>query len=209
MPVRGSGRVDVYRSKPSGDVVHLEGHAPCDADGRGTTLEFAVDLAPFEDGGWIWFDVFTDDAALDDRRRRVDCADEPLPPQKVAVGITTFNRLDDCVAALRALGEDPAVLDVVQQGLRRRPGRREDPRPPSGSPRRPRLLGDRLEVIEQDNLGGSGGFTRGLYEAIEHSRRRPDHADGRRHPAGAGRGPAVQRVRPRGRASRSSSAATC
>jgi galactofuranosylgalactofuranosylrhamnosyl-N-acetylglucosaminyl-diphospho-decaprenol beta-1,5/1,6-galactofuranosyltransferase len=31
------------------------------------------------------------------------------------------------------------------------------------------VLGDKLEVIEQENLGGSGGFTRGLYEAIEHT----------------------------------------
>jgi len=30
-------------------------------------------------------------------------------------------------------------------------------------------LGGRLEVIEQENLGGSGGFTRAMYEAIEHS----------------------------------------
>jgi len=30
-------------------------------------------------------------------------------------------------------------------------------------------LGGRLEVIEQENLGGSGGFTRAMYEAIEHT----------------------------------------
>src|SRR5437660_468468 len=30
-------------------------------------------------------------------------------------------------------------------------------------------VGGRLDLIEQDDLGGAGGFTRGLYEATEHS----------------------------------------
>ena len=166
MDVRGGGRVDVYRSKPNGDVVHLQGQ-PVRAGEGPQQLEFRISLAPFEDGGWIWFDVFTDDSTLE----IADAAwttDQELPEQKLAVGMTTFNRPDDCVASLLALGEDPAVLNAVtkvyvaDQGTSRV---RQHPRFAEAAA----ALGERLEVIEQENLGGSGGFTRAMYEAFEHT----------------------------------------
>jgi galactofuranosylgalactofuranosylrhamnosyl-N-acetylglucosaminyl-diphospho-decaprenol beta-1,5/1,6-galactofuranosyltransferase len=164
--VRGGGRIDVYRSKPGGDIVHLRGE-PVKAAKQWRTVEFAVSLAPFEDGGWIWFDVFTDDSTLE----VADAAwttDGALPRQRVAVGITTFNRPDYCVDTLLALGEDPAVLDVVSRVYVADQGTNKI----SAHPRfaeAAKGLGGRLEVIEQDNLGGSGGFTRALYESLEHS----------------------------------------
>jgi galactofuranosylgalactofuranosylrhamnosyl-N-acetylglucosaminyl-diphospho-decaprenol beta-1,5/1,6-galactofuranosyltransferase len=166
LTVRGAGRVEVYRSKPNGDVVHLQG-APVHAEQKSETLEFRLTLSPFEDGGWLWFDVFTENLPLT-VTDAVWLADEPLPMQKIAIGITTFNRLDDCVASLLTLGEDPAVLDVVSkvfvadQGSKRL---REHERFAQAK----EVLGERLEVIEQGNLGGSGGFTRALYESIEHT----------------------------------------
>lgn len=167
MNVRGGGRVEVYRSKPNGDIVHVRG-VPVRAENEWRTLEFRVSLAPFEDGGWLWFDVFTENLALE-VADAAWLADEPLPVQKVAVGITTFNRLDDCVKSLIALGEDPVVLDVISkvfvadQGTRKI---RDHER--FGEARE--ILGERLEVIEQGNLGGSGGFTRALYEAVDHTK---------------------------------------
>lgn len=166
LEVRGAGRVEVYRSKPNGDIAHHTGE-PVHAERDWQTLEFRVALAPFEDGGWLWFDVFTENRTLEVRDVGW-LADEPLPVQKIAVGITTFNRLDDCVKSLFALGADPAVLDIIgkvfvaDQGSRKI---REHERFAEASA----LLGDRLEVIEQGNLGGSGGFTRALYESIEHT----------------------------------------
>lgn len=167
MRVRGAGRIEVYRSKPNGDIVHLKGR-PVHAENDWEDLEFRLTLAPFEDGGWLWFDVFTENATLD-IADAVWVADEPLPMKKLAVGTTTFNRLDDCVVSLLALAEDPAVLAVISkvyvadQGPRkiRDHERYEDVKA---------ALGDRLEVIAQGNLGGSGGFTRALYESIEHTK---------------------------------------
>ncbi|HEX2296983.1 MAG TPA: hypothetical protein VHH34_00445, partial [Pseudonocardiaceae bacterium] len=49
-------RVDLYRSKPDGDVVHLQGKQ-LDTGEDTVEIEFRVSLAPFEDGGWVWFDV--------------------------------------------------------------------------------------------------------------------------------------------------------
>ncbi|WP_367133580.1 glycosyltransferase [Saccharothrix sp. HUAS TT1] len=165
LSVRGAGRIDVYRSKPNGDSIHLDGR-PVRAEGGPSTLEFRISLKPFEDGGWIWFDVFTDDSTLE----LVEGAwttDSPLPAQKVAIGMTTMRPVD-AVIALRALGEDRAVLDVVQKVFVADQGAVKV-RDTEGYAEAVRLLGDKLEVIEQENLGGSGGFTRGLYEAIEHT----------------------------------------
>ncbi|MBA3575084.1 MAG: glycosyltransferase family 2 protein, partial [Pseudonocardiales bacterium] len=111
LTVQGAGRVDLYRSKPNGDVVHLQGKQ-LDTGDVATELEFRVSLAPFEDGGWVWFDVATRHEALTvaDGAWMVD---EPLPPRALAVAITTFNRPADCVAAVLALAEDEAVLGVL------------------------------------------------------------------------------------------------
>jgi galactofuranosylgalactofuranosylrhamnosyl-N-acetylglucosaminyl-diphospho-decaprenol beta-1,5/1,6-galactofuranosyltransferase len=166
LKVRGAGRVEVYRSKANGDVVHLTG-APVHAEKKAQTLEFRLTLKPFEDGGWLWFDVFTENVPMS-VSDAVWLADEPLPPQQVAVGITTFNRLDDCVASLLALGEEPAVLDVVSKVFVADQGSRKI-REHERFAEAKELLGERLEVIEQGNLGGSGGFTRALYESIEHT----------------------------------------
>ncbi|GGU21945.1 glycosyltransferase [Lentzea flava] len=165
MSVRGSGRIDVYRSKPSGDVIHLEG-TMIRSPKAWTEVSLKINLAPFEDGGWIWFDVFTDDSTLE-----IDEAawttEQELPEQKLAIGMTTMRPVD-AVIALRALGEDPTVLNVVQKVFVADQGAVKV-RATEGFAEAAKLLGDKLEVIEQDNLGGSGGFTRGLYEAIEHT----------------------------------------
>ncbi|MFL6142803.1 MAG: glycosyltransferase [Labedaea sp.] len=165
MDVRGGGRIDVYRSKPNGDVVHLEGK-PVRPSDDWQTMEFTISLGPFEDGGWIWFDVFTDDAPLE-LTDAAWMATQGLPSQRLSIGTTTFNRPDDCVASLLALAEEPAVLDIISHVYVADQGDRKI----SGHPRfaeASAALGDKLQVINQDNIGGSGGFTRGLYESLEH-----------------------------------------
>ena len=165
LSVRGAGRLDVYRSKPNGDLIHLDGR-PVRSAKSWVEVEFRVSLKPFEDGGWIWFDVFTDDSTLE-IGEAAWMTDQVLPEQKLAIGMTTMRPVD-AVIALRALGEDPTVLDVVQKVFVADQGAVKVKDTP-GYAEAAALLGDKLEVIEQQNLGGSGGFTRGLYEAIEHT----------------------------------------
>ncbi|MGP4018487.1 glycosyltransferase [Saccharopolyspora sp. 5N708] len=164
LKVKGAGRLDVYRSKSNGDSVHLQGTPVDSADW--TSLEFRVSLTPFEDGGWIWFDLFTNDVALE-----VDEAawttDLPLPKQKVLIGTTTI-RPADCVLALQTLGEDPQVMDVVERVVVADQGPQKI-RDTEGFDEAARRIGDKLHVIEQDNLGGSGGFTRVMYEGVYNS----------------------------------------
>jgi len=162
LTVRGSGRIDVYRSKPSGDIVHLEGHA-VRSPKQWSTVKLRVALTPFEDGGWIWFDLFTDDSTLE-LRNSAWTVERELPAKKMAVAMATMRPVD-AVIALRTLGEDPAVLDVVSKVFVADQGPvkvRDTP----GYAAAAELLGDRLQIIEQDNLGGSGGFGRGLFESL-------------------------------------------
>ena len=162
LSARGSGQVDVYYSKPNGDQIRLDGatvRSPKSSD----VLEFRVKLAPFTEGGWIWFDVSTEEAELQVH----DAAwltDQELPHQSLAIGITTI-RPNDCVAALKALGQDQAVLDVLEKVFVVDQGQIKV-KNVEGFSEAAKLLGDRLAVIEQDNVGGSGGFSRAMYESL-------------------------------------------
>ncbi|WP_232338887.1 glycosyltransferase [Agromyces aureus] len=90
----------------------------------------------------------------------------PRSSGKATVSITTLNRGDYCTKLLREMGEDAdarAVLDrvlVVDQGS-------QPIRENAGFPAAVESLDGRLRLIEQRNLGGSGGFSRGMHETIE------------------------------------------
>ena len=56
----GQGRVDVYRTKATGARIFVEGQNFAATGSDPAVLEFQVSLQPFEDGGWIWFDITTD-----------------------------------------------------------------------------------------------------------------------------------------------------
>ncbi|MEO3759934.1 glycosyltransferase [Mycobacterium sp. B14F4] len=164
----GSARVDVYRSKATGARITVGG-APVAgaAEGELGAVEFEIDLTPFEDGGWIWFDVTTDSKVTVHNAGWY--APVPAPGRaNVAVGIPTFNRPSDCVNALAALTSDPLVDKVIgavivsDQGTRKakdHPGFADAAAP----------LGNRLSIHDQPNLGGSGGYSRVMYEALKNT----------------------------------------
>jgi galactofuranosylgalactofuranosylrhamnosyl-N-acetylglucosaminyl-diphospho-decaprenol beta-1,5/1,6-galactofuranosyltransferase len=78
--------------------------------------------------------------------------------------ICTYNRVDDCLNTLAAMADDPDALAAVESVVVVDQG--SDP-----LESRPRFatvgerLGARLRYLRQSNLGGAGGFTRGLFEA--------------------------------------------
>lgn len=163
----GAGRVDVYRTKATGARISLEGRQFEDAGKEPRALEIEVALKPFEDGGWIWFDITTDTAVT--LHSGGWYAPMPAPGEaNVAVGIPTFNRPGDCVDALVALTADPLVDAVIgavivpDQGVRKV---RDHPGFPAAAAR----LGGRLTIHDQPNLGGSGGYSRVMYEALKNT----------------------------------------
>ena len=58
LDVEGEGRVDVYRTKADGSQI-FEKSAVLHGERR-HDIVFDLDLRPFEDGGWYWFDLTTD-----------------------------------------------------------------------------------------------------------------------------------------------------
>jgi len=114
--------------------------------------------------GWLWFDVeAVGRVTMRDAHWSAPAAQKAA---MVSVAVTTFDRNDDCVSLLRRLASDAELekrvlhLVVADQGTR--PIRDHD-----GFAEAAALWGNRLRVIEQDNLGGSGGFSRGMIEALD------------------------------------------
>jgi len=166
LELEGAGGVEVYRTKADGSQI-FERSALVQGPGR-HDVAFELDLRPFEDGGWYWFDLTTDSGELTLHGGGWYAAQEGHGTAAVTIGMPTFNRPADAVATLTAIGEDPLVLAaitgviVADQGtkkVRDAPGFVEAAVP----------LGDRLTIIDQPNLGGSGGYARVMYEALNGS----------------------------------------
>ncbi len=169
--VQGTARIAVRASDSVGDVrtvatVMVEG-----AQRERVRLVARIDR--FVDGGAMWLEASTGAAAvvLDTVHWSVA---KPERVRPIIVVICTYNRAEDCLHTLKTLSVDGTTLSmvdtiyVVDQGndtVEARPGFSEVQR----------ALGPRLQYLRQPNLGGAGGFTRGLYEVIEV--RQADHAD--------------------------------
>ncbi|MGU3291413.1 glycosyltransferase [Williamsia sp. M5A3_1d] len=166
--VVGTCRVDVYRSKSDGARIGIGGDlVPLDPETGTGVIEFTLDLGPFEDGGWIWFDVTTDTDAEIVAAAWYAPIDAPGgdDTRRVTIGIPTFNRPDDAVAALAALTSDPLVDEVIDAVMMPDQGTKLV-REQDGFDSAAAALGDRLRMFKQGNLGGSGGYSRIMYEAL-------------------------------------------
>ncbi|MBC3194376.1 galactofuranosyltransferase GlfT2 [Pseudonocardia sp. C8] len=161
LDLEGSGRVDVYRTKADGSQIFVAGEV---VEGR-RRLTTELDLRPFEDGGWYWFDLSTDDGDLTLHSGGWHAPHDAPGRAAVVVGMPTFNRPADCVATLTALASDPQVLDAVTAIILPDQGTRKV-RDEAGYEQVAAALGDRLRIVDQPNLGGSGGYARIMYEVL-------------------------------------------
>ncbi|HEU0128559.1 MAG TPA: glycosyltransferase, partial [Pseudonocardiaceae bacterium] len=127
------------------------------------TLEFELSLQPFIDGGWYWFDIEAGEGEVSLEEAVWGFETDRLTPGTLSIGITTYNRPDFCVDQLIKLSDEPEVLDildeilVVDQGSQR-------VRDHELYGKAAAALGPKLRLIEQGNLGGSGGFSRAMVE---------------------------------------------
>lgn len=157
----GSGTVTMYKSNARGSRQRVAGWR---VDGHAVLTE-DLTLAPFADGGWYWFDVAGGAEPLTLVQAAWSAPVAEREAGTATIGITTFNRPDYCVKTLEALASDESVLAVldriviVDQGT-------EKVRDEAGFDEVAARLGDTLKVIEQPNLGGSGGFARGMFETV-------------------------------------------
>lgn len=162
--VRGSGSVIVYKSNARG-VSHRVDSARIVE--KPHEVVFTLPLDTFGDGGWYWFDVSADslDAVVESARWEAEVPDD-TPRGRATIGVTTFNRPTDCAIMLGQLGASDALPEVLREIVVTDQGNRkvvDDARFPAAR----EALGDTLRIIDQPNLGGSGGFSRGMYEALK------------------------------------------
>ena len=159
----GESKVILYRSTARGhshpiETINLESDEP-------ETIERTLPLAPFIDGGWYWFDIVAGPRGTTLIEADWLAQVEPMPPGRFSIGITTFNKPDEVVQKLRSLGDATDVhrpvdtVYVIDQGTSRASNH------PDFADAAKKLAG-RLQVIEQGNLGGSGGFSRSMDETV-------------------------------------------
>jgi galactofuranosylgalactofuranosylrhamnosyl-N-acetylglucosaminyl-diphospho-decaprenol beta-1,5/1,6-galactofuranosyltransferase len=158
----GTGTVTVYKSNARGSVQRVDGKH---VDGAATSV-FDLTLKPFGDGGWYWFDLAASSGELLLEGGEWQAEGGRDAKGQVTLQITTMNKPDFCLNNARILAENPDVLEnvkeilIVDQGTQKVEA--ED-----GYAAVKESLGGKLRVINQANLGGSGGFARGMYESVE------------------------------------------
>jgi galactofuranosylgalactofuranosylrhamnosyl-N-acetylglucosaminyl-diphospho-decaprenol beta-1,5/1,6-galactofuranosyltransferase len=161
MRLSGTGTVIVYRSTSKGHVQRAES-AVIESD-QPQVVTFDLPLKPFIDGGWYWFDLEAAERPLTLEEAVWGVETDKIASGRLSIGITTYNRPDFCVDQLIKLSQEPAVLSildeiyVVDQGSQK-VSDHELYTTAAAS------LGPKLRLIEQGNLGGSGGFSRAMDE---------------------------------------------
>jgi galactofuranosylgalactofuranosylrhamnosyl-N-acetylglucosaminyl-diphospho-decaprenol beta-1,5/1,6-galactofuranosyltransferase len=169
--VSGTGHLSVSASDMNGSARVLARERVADAHDERVTLTTPIDR--FVDGGALWLEIATDNGMLAVRDVRWSVG-APSAVRPTAVVMCTYNRADDCLHTLDALTADEESMAMVEavyvidQGIDTVESR-------AGFRPIVDRLGSALHYIRQDNLGGAGGFTRGLYEVadVEHE----DHAN--------------------------------
>lgn len=161
--VKGDGALTVYRSTAKGHVQRADGVTFETSEPQ--TFTFDLPLKPFIDGGWYWYDVEAGESEAVVVSGTWAFETDRTASGTVSIGITTFNRPDFCVDQLLALGQETDVLDVLDQIYVIDQGNqkvKDEPRYADAAAG----LGHKLRVIEQGNLGGSGGFSRAMDETV-------------------------------------------
>jgi galactofuranosylgalactofuranosylrhamnosyl-N-acetylglucosaminyl-diphospho-decaprenol beta-1,5/1,6-galactofuranosyltransferase len=158
----------VYKSMANGRSQRVDS-----ASVEGSSGEFSFDLPlkPFVDGGWYWYDVVAadEDARVTAAEWTAEVPSDRARPGTVTIGITTMNRQDFCAKLLAQLGESRALDPFLDEVLVMEQGT-EKVVDSTYFPDAEKALGDKLRIIEQGNIGGSGGFARAQYEGLKAGR---------------------------------------
>jgi len=163
----GQSTIMIYRSAAKGHShpietiqVHID---------EPETIERTLTLKPFIDGGWYWFDIVAGASGTTLIEAEWAVQAPPTPQGTVSMAITIVGAPDYLFNQLRAIGEAPEVLDILDAVYVADQGPNKIKHHPDFADAT-KKLGHRLKVIEQGNLGGSGGFSRGMDETLRAGR---------------------------------------
>jgi galactofuranosylgalactofuranosylrhamnosyl-N-acetylglucosaminyl-diphospho-decaprenol beta-1,5/1,6-galactofuranosyltransferase len=157
--------VTVFKSMANGRSQRVDS-ASIDDSGRGT-FTFELSLKPFVDGGWYWYDVVAgdEDVVVESAEWTALVPEDRAGHGTTTIGITTMNRPDFCADLLIQIGEDEDLRPYLDEVFVAEQGTQKVIDSPKFA-KAQATLGDQLRVVEQGNLGGSGGYARGQYEAV-------------------------------------------
>lgn len=160
----GAGMVVVYKSNARGVIQRVDAKVVEGAE----TVTFDLTLAPFGDGGWYWFDLTATKSDL--TLVEADWLGDIQPRLgatggKATVQITTMNKVQYCIDNIRSLGNNLDALETVKEILIVDQGTEKVQDHPDFEEVVAPLAG-KFRIINQANLGGSGGFARGMFESV-------------------------------------------
>lgn len=159
--LEGRGLLSVYKSSARG-----RSSAVASRSFEDEIVEFDLPVRAFVDGGMYWFDVAAAEVdATVSNAEWLAPAEDDWTPGTVSIGITTFNRPSYCLNQIRTVGAYPDTvelidrLNVVDQGT-------DLVQNQDGFVDAAAALGEKLHLVRQPNLGGSGGFSRAMLETL-------------------------------------------
>lgn len=164
--VEGRGAtVVVYKSMARGHAQRVE--AATTGEESAGRFTFELSLKPFIDGGWYWYDVVAgdEDVVVRSAEWTADVPEDRTAHGTVDICITTMNRPDFVAKLVGQLADTEELQPYLDQVLVMEQGT-QLMRDSEFFPAPEKALGSRLRVIEQGNLGGSGGYARGQMESV-------------------------------------------
>ncbi len=166
--VRGRGTIMLFRSSGRG-LFEPAGTIDVNAPTRATTVRAELAMTGLMDGGFFWFDAKagdSDDLTIEDAAWSVPVEARRGSNGTLSIAITTFNRAPYCLNQLKAIAADANVrgrLDTIYCTDQGTDLVRDEP----GFAAVAKDLGHQLTYVRQRNMGGSGGFARGMYETVK------------------------------------------
>ena len=158
----GPGTVSVHSSNARGESVPVSSH---EVSGDQCATEVALSLKAFADGGWYWFDLTAGEGDLELHGAQWLGDGTGTSEGTVTLQITTMNKPSYCLTNARLLVEHRESLPQISEVVIVDQGNQKVVDEPGFLEVQERF-GGRLRVIDQANLGGAGGFARGMYEAV-------------------------------------------
>lgn len=176
--VEGAGSLQLMRSTGRGltyPVQKFEFDSSNQTNQPAQVISYEIPMTGLADGGYFWLEAKASDSScftVSNAEWSVPCANKVQSGKQkqsnstFSIAITTFNRPSYCHNQLKAIAENKALrarLDTIyctDQGtdlVKNQPGFNET----SAN------LGSQLTYIQQANLGGSGGFSRGMFETLK------------------------------------------
>lgn len=162
--VEGAGAtIVVNKSLANGNSQRVESAESTETGAQ--TFVFDLTLKPFIDGGWYWYDVLAgEQPVVVSAEWTAEVPADRAQHGTVDVAITTMNRPEFCSELLLQFGDADLApyLDtvfVMEQGTQLV----EDA---ELFPDVEKVLGEKLRIVKQGNLGGSGGYARGQLESL-------------------------------------------